>query len=59
MKGNSLISIEDLTKDDILEILDRAAEFEKNPNQDLLKGKVAGVTVITTVETKGNLPAGT
>jgi aspartate carbamoyltransferase catalytic subunit len=43
MKGNSLISIEDLTKDDILEILDRAAEFEKNPNQDLLKGKVAGV----------------
>ena len=43
MKGNSLISIEDLTRDDILEILDRAAEFEKNPNQDLLKGKVAGV----------------
>lgn len=43
MKGNSLISIEDLTQDDILEILDRAAEFEKNPNQDLLKGKVAGV----------------
>ena len=30
MKGTSLISIEDLTQDDILEILDRAAEFEKN-----------------------------
>lgn len=43
MKGSSLISIEDLTRDDILEILERAAEFEKNPNQDLLKGKVAGV----------------
>ncbi len=43
MRGKSLISIEDLTKDDILEILERATLFEKNPNQNLLNGMVAGV----------------
>ena len=43
MKSKSLISVEDLTKDDILEILERAADFEKNPNQNLLNGRVAGV----------------
>ncbi|MCI1639809.1 MAG: aspartate carbamoyltransferase [Bacteroidales bacterium] len=36
----SLISIQDLTKDEMLHILDVAKEFEKNREQDFLKGKV-------------------
>jgi aspartate carbamoyltransferase catalytic subunit len=35
-----LISITDYTKEEYLRIMELAAEFEKNPNQDLLKGKV-------------------
>jgi aspartate carbamoyltransferase catalytic subunit len=40
MKNRSLVSIDDFTKDEILEILKLASEFEKNPNQSLLHGKV-------------------
>ena len=36
----SLISIHDFSKDEILHILDIAADFEKNPNQPILQGKV-------------------
>jgi aspartate carbamoyltransferase catalytic subunit len=35
-----LISITDYSKEEYLRIMDLAAEFEKTPNQDLLKGKV-------------------
>lgn len=35
-----LISITDYSKEEYLEIMKLAAEFEQNPNQDLLKGKV-------------------
>lgn len=35
-----LISITDYSKKEYLKIMKLAAEFEKNPNQDLLKGKV-------------------
>jgi len=34
------VSINDCSKDDILDILNRASHFEKNPNQNLLKGKI-------------------
>lgn len=37
---SSLISITDLTKEEILSLLRRAREFEKNPNQRILEGKV-------------------
>lgn len=40
MKNRSLVSINDFTKEEILKIVDLAAEFEANPNQDLLKHKV-------------------
>ena len=40
MKNKSLVSITDYSKEDYLRILDLAEEFEKNPVQDLLKGKV-------------------
>jgi aspartate carbamoyltransferase catalytic subunit len=40
MKKESFVSIADLTKDDILRIVKKAEFFEKNPNQDLLKGMV-------------------
>lgn len=40
MKKRDLISITDYTKAEYLRIMELAAEFEENPNQDLLKGKV-------------------
>lgn len=42
MQKRNLISITDLTKEEILSLLRRAKEFEKNPNQRLLEGKVVG-----------------
>lgn len=40
MKKKDLISITDYTKEDYLRIMELAAEFEKEPNQNLLAGKV-------------------
>ncbi len=40
MKNKSLISINDYTPDELLKIINLAEEFEKNPIQDILKGKV-------------------
>ncbi len=40
LKGRSLVSITDYSKDDILRILDIAEEFEKNKRQDILRGHV-------------------
>ncbi|MCK4661313.1 MAG: aspartate carbamoyltransferase [Bacteroidales bacterium] len=40
MKNKSLISINDYSKEDCLKILDLAAEFEENPDQKILTGKV-------------------
>lgn len=40
MKNRSLVSITDYSKEEYLQILALAAEFEKNPNRDLLKNKV-------------------
>ncbi|MFA8436109.1 MAG: aspartate carbamoyltransferase [Marinifilaceae bacterium] len=40
MKNNCLVSIDDYSKEEILEVLAKAAEFEANPNQNLLDGKV-------------------
>ena len=40
MKPRSLVSIDDLTTDEITRILRLAADFEKNPIQDILHGKV-------------------
>ena len=38
MKNRSLVSINDYSPAEILEILNLAAEFEKNPGQALLTG---------------------
>lgn len=40
MKNKSLVSINDLAKDEILKVLDLAEEFAENPNQRILDGKV-------------------
>ncbi|HLN19611.1 MAG TPA: aspartate carbamoyltransferase [Bacteroidales bacterium] len=40
MKNRSLVSIDDFSTEEILKILDLAAEFEKNPSSNLLEGKV-------------------
>ncbi len=40
MKSNGLVSITDYSKEDILRILDVAAQFESNPNTKLLEGKL-------------------
>lgn len=40
MANKSLVSITDYSKEKILQILEKANEFEKNPNQQVLQGKV-------------------
>ena len=40
MKGKSLVSINDFTKDEYIKILDSAEIFEKKPVQNILQGKV-------------------
>ena len=40
LKNKNLISISDYNKEEYLEILRIAEEFEKNPKQEILKGKV-------------------
>ena len=40
MKNKSLVSINDYTKEDYLKIIEKATEFEKNPVQKILEGKV-------------------
>lgn len=40
MNPNSLVSIADLSKEQILQLLDNASFFEKHPNQKILDGKV-------------------
>ena len=42
MKNNSLVSINDLSREKILSLLDTASKFEENPNRDILAGKVIG-----------------
>ena len=40
LKGRNLISITDFTKEEYIQILDIAEEFEKNPKQAILNDKV-------------------
>ena len=40
MDKKSLVSISDLSKDEIIGLLKRASEFEAHPNQHILEGKV-------------------
>ncbi|MCK9453406.1 MAG: aspartate carbamoyltransferase [Bacteroidales bacterium] len=40
MKDRSLVSINDYSREEIIKILDIAAEFEQNTHQNLLKGRV-------------------
>jgi aspartate carbamoyltransferase catalytic subunit len=40
MQNKSLVSISDLSRQEILEILDFAADFERNPNRKTFDGKV-------------------
>ncbi len=40
MQNKSLVSITDYSKAEYLKILELAAEFERNPNQEILKGKL-------------------
>ena len=40
MNPHSLVSIDELSKDDILSILDDARYFEQHPNHKILDGKV-------------------
>ncbi len=41
MSTKSIVSITDYSKDQILSLLEHAASFEANPNQNILNGKVA------------------
>lgn len=43
MNPNSLVSISDLTKEEIVRLLRQARYFEQNPNHKFLDGKIAGI----------------
>lgn len=40
MKRESLVSINDFTKEEIIDLLEKAKGFEANPNRRVLEGKV-------------------
>ena len=40
MNSNSLVSISDISKEEILRLLENARYFEENPNHKILDGKV-------------------
>ena len=40
MNSKSLVSIDDISRDEILQLLESARRFEENPNRRLLDGKV-------------------
>ncbi|MDE7136225.1 MAG: aspartate carbamoyltransferase [Muribaculaceae bacterium] len=42
MNQHSLVSIDDLSKEQIIHLLERAKYFEEHPNQTILEGKVVG-----------------
>ena len=41
MNNNSLVSISDISKEEILRLLRQARYFEANPNHKILEGRVA------------------
>ena len=43
MNTKSLVSISDISKDEIVKLLRQARYFEQNPNHEILKGKIAGI----------------
>ena len=45
MNTKSLVSITDLNKEEILDLLEKAKRFEQNPNQNILNGKVVATLV--------------
>ena len=40
LKGKHVISIRDFSRDDILEVLDRASSLESSPRPDLMRGRI-------------------
>ena len=42
MKSKSFVSINDLSREKILSLLEVAEKFEKNPNHNILDGKIVG-----------------
>ena len=40
MRKESLVSITDYSKEEILDLLEQARKFEENPNRKVLEGKV-------------------
>ncbi len=40
MKKNDFVTIADMSSNDIMQLLHMAAEFEKHPNRELLKGRI-------------------
>ena len=40
MKKRDFVTIENLTKEEILYLITMAQEFEKHPNRELLKGRI-------------------
>ena len=54
MEKHNFVTIEDLSKEKILYLLEMAKEFENHPNRELLKGKVVA-TLFFEPSTRTNL----
>jgi aspartate carbamoyltransferase catalytic subunit len=50
MNSDSLVSINDLTKEEILELVDKTRMFEENPNRRLLEGKVIATLFLRAID---------
>ncbi len=47
MNPNSLVSISDISKEEILRLLRQARYFESHPNQRILEGKVVATLFLS------------
>ncbi|MDE6041549.1 MAG: aspartate carbamoyltransferase, partial [Muribaculaceae bacterium] len=54
MNPNSLVSIEDISKQEMLDLLQRARYFEENPTRNLLAGR-GGATLFFEPSTRTRL----
>lgn len=47
MNSNSLVSISDISKEEILRLLNQARYFEEHPNHRILEGKVVATLFLS------------
>ena len=53
MSNNSLVSIDDISRDEIPDLLERARYFEEHPNHKVLDGKVVATLFLSPQPARG------